>query len=131
MTKTDIRKDLFVDVVEVVAADVGILLELGSLHDSIIDNPHFQVVQPEVLSGLEQLQLLAELLRDHHVRLRAWRVKVVEEVDHLLQLVSVDVLQVDAVCVREALVLVALGRLSLLKHLHYPGDYLIFLDFGC
>ena len=55
---------------------------------------------------------------------------MIEKVYDLLKLVSVDILQVDAVGVCEALVLITLTRFSLLEHLHYSGDDFIFLDLG-
>ena len=52
-------------------ADISILLEFRSLHDPVIDHTHLQVIQTQILSGLEQLKLITELLRYHHIWLRA------------------------------------------------------------
>lgn len=51
---------------------------------------------------------------------------MIQEFDNLLELISINVLQIDPVSVRETLVLLTLSGLSLLQYLHDPRDNIIF-----
>ena len=51
---------------------------------------------------------------------------MIQEFDNLLELITINVLQVDPVSVGKTLVLLTLSGLSLLQYLHDPRDNIIF-----